>query len=114
MSRAALVICVIQGLVEVIGPIGFVTAYVLDSPLAMVVCGLICVIDDVIEILQGLLNPLFPIFFAVVLAAILTPWYVGVFWASAGVKLLGVPGALRKIAAPRRHLSQIPRQLPSE
>jgi len=68
----------------------------------MMVGGILVILDDVVQIFLGILNPLFPVVLAVVLAVIFTPWYVGVFWASAGFHVLGIPTAFMKIFTPRK------------
>lgn len=60
------------------------------------------VLDDVIEIAMGVLNPLFPVGFAVILAFAISPWYMGIFWASVVFKVLGIPQALIKVFMPGR------------
>jgi len=91
----------IQGLFELIGLGGFLLGYFADTWWLMVVGGCLVVLDDVIEISMGILNPLFPVFLAIILAVLLSPWYVGVFWASAAFKVLGIPTSLKKVFTPR-------------
>lgn len=55
------------------------------------------VVDDILEVYVGVLNPLFPIILAVLLASIISPWYVGIFWSQAVFHVLGIPTAIRKI-----------------
>ena len=69
------------------------------------------VLDDVFEISLGTLNPLFPILFAIGLALIIEPWYVGIFWSLACFKFLGIPGALVKILAHRRAKESVLKQM---
>jgi hypothetical protein len=61
---------------------------------------------DIIEIRMGILNPLFPLLLAIGLAIVFAPWYVGVFWASAAFKVLGIPVSLKKVLTPRRFLAK--------
>jgi len=96
----------IQGLFELVGLGGFLVGYFSDIWWLMMVGGCLVVLDDVIEIGMGILNPLFPVLLAIVLAFFLTPWYVGVFWASAAFKVLGTPISLRKVFTPRRFAMQ--------
>ena len=98
-------ILVIQGLIEVIGLGAFLSGFFLDISWLMVVGGSLVVLDDIVEVALGVLNPAFPVLLAVVLAFIFTPWYVGVFWASAAFKVFGIPAALTKIFAPKQLIS---------
>jgi hypothetical protein len=59
----------------------------------------------------GILNPLFPIVFAIVLAMMIDPWYVGIFWSLACFKFLGIPGALVKIFAPHKAAERVLKQM---
>ena len=99
-------IVIIQGLFELIGLGGFLAGYFAEIWWLMMVGGCLVVLDDVIEINMGVLNPLFPVILAIVLAVLLTPWYVGVFWASAAFKVLGIPTSLRKVFTPRGFAAQ--------
>ena len=97
----------IQGLFELVGLVGFLFGYFAEVWWLMVVGGCLIVLDDVIEIGMGILNPLFPVVFAVVLAVFMTPWYVGMFWASAAFKVLGIPTSLKKLFTPRRFVMEV-------
>lgn len=57
--------------------------------------GCLIVIYDILDILVGFLNPLFPIIFAIILASLIKPWYLGVFWASAIWHIISSPWYLR-------------------
>ena len=96
----------IQGLFELVGLCSFFVGYFADIWWLMIVGGCLVILDDVIEISMGILNPLFPVIFAIVLAILFTPWYVGVFWASSAFKVLGIPTSLRKVFTPRRFVTQ--------
>src|SRR3989304_3685031 len=97
-----MLIIILQGLFELIGLSCFLIGYFADLKLLMIIGGILVVLDDLIEILMGILNPLFPIILAIILAIIFTPWYVGVFWASAAFKVLGIPTSFIKIFAPQK------------
>jgi len=92
----------IQGIFELVGLGGFLFGYFADIWWLLVLGGCLVVLDDVIEIGMGILNPLFPVLLAIVLAIFFTPWYVGVLWASAAFKVLNIPTSLRKVITPRR------------
>ena len=100
-------VLVLQGLIELVSVVGFLSGFFLDIFWLIIAGGILMVIDDVIEIAMGVLNPIFPVILAIVLALIITPWYVGVFWASAAFKVLGVPRAFKKIFVPDEMLAQI-------
>ena len=96
----------IQGLFELVGLGGFLAGYFADIWWFMVLGGCLVVLDDVIEIAMGVLNPIFPVLLAIALAIVISPWYVGVFWASAAFKVLGIPTSIRKVFTPRRVVTQ--------
>ena len=97
-------IIIIQGLFELLGLGGFLSGYFADIWWLMVLGGCLVVIDDVIEIAMGVLNPIFPILLAIALAIFISPWYVGIFWASAAFKVLGIPTSIKKVFTPQRIL----------
>lgn len=99
-------VIVVQGLFELIGLGAFLTGFFLEIGWLMVTGGILIVLDDVIEIATGILNPMFPVVLAVVLAIIVTPWYVGIFWASSGFKVLNIPTALIKVITPKKILEK--------
>ena len=95
----------IQGVFELLGLTGFLVGYFTDIGWLMVLGGIFIVVD-VVEVFQGILHPLYPVLLSVVLAFVFTPWYVGVFCASAGYKVLGLENALRKTFTPRRFINE--------
>lgn len=99
-------IIVVQVLFELIGLIGFLSGYFLDIWWLMIVGGVLVLLDDFVEIAMRILNPIFPVLLAIVLAFIFTPWYVGIFWASSAFKVLGIPSSLKKIFAPKKVLAK--------
>jgi hypothetical protein len=100
----AIIVIVSQGLFEVVGLGSFLAGYFLDIRWLMVTGGVTVVLDDAISVAIGVLNPIFPVLLALVLAIFFSPWYLGVFWASAAFKVLGIPASLRKAIAPRKSL----------
>lgn len=102
-----LAVIFLQGLFDLVGLGGFLGGYFAKIWWLMVLGGCLVVLDDIIEMGLGILNPLFPIVLAVFLASLLSPWYVGVFWASAAFKVLGIPTSLRKVFTPRRMLEKV-------
>ena len=99
-----LTVLVVQGLVELIGLSAFLAGYFLDVQLLLLTGGVLILLDDFVEMGMGVLNPVFPVFLAIVLAVIFTPWYVGIFWGSAAFKAVGIPTSLMKVLAPKRFL----------
>lgn len=59
----------IQGLFEIVGLGGFLTGYFADIWWLMVLGGCLVVLDDIIEIGMGILNPIFPVSLAVILSS---------------------------------------------
>jgi hypothetical protein len=104
--KMPIAIVFVQGLFELLGLSAFFIGYFTNIWWLMMLGGCLVVLDDVIEIAMGILNPLFPVILAIILAIILTPWYVGIFWASAAFKVLGIPTSLRKIFTPRLFVEQ--------
>ena len=102
----AIFVCFLQGAIELLGLTGFLVGYFMEMGWLMILGGVLVVADDVVEVLQGILNPLVPVLLAIALAFVFTPWYVGVFWASAGIKILGVPTAFQKVFSPRRFIAK--------
>ena len=62
-----------------------------------IVGGCLIVLYDILDMLAGLLNPAFPIVFAVILAVIIKPWYIGIFWASAIWHIISLPWYMRDL-----------------
>ena len=97
----------VQGLFELVGLGSFLGGYFGGIWWLMVLGGCLVVLDDVIEISMGILNPLFPVALAILLVIVITPWYVGVFWASAAFKVLGIPASLKKVFAPKQFAARV-------
>ena len=89
-----------QGAFELAGLGAFLAGFFFDLGWVMVLGGVAIIVDDLVEMAMGVLNPLFPVILAVVLAVLVTPWYVGVFWSSAAFKVFGIPGSLTKVFSP--------------
>lgn len=86
----------IQGLLE-LSVIIFLIGVLLGIPFLVILGGILMVIDDLLGMFTGALNPVFPILLAVILAFTIKPWYVGVFWSLAAFGILDIPTALKKI-----------------
>jgi len=96
----AAAVAFLQGLVELVGLGSFLIGYFGGIWWLRVLGGCLVVLDDIMEISMGVLNPLFPIALAILLAIVLSPWYVGVF--SAAFKVLGIPTSLKKVFTPKQ------------
>lgn len=77
----------------------FLTGFFQNILWLAILGGCLIIIYDILDILAGLLNPTFPIIFAVFLAIIIKPWYMGVFWASAVWHIIGLPWYIRDLLA---------------
>lgn len=86
----------IQGLLE-LSVLLFLLGILVNVPALVIIGGILMIIDDLLGMFTGALNPLFPIVFAIILAFIIKPWYLGVFWSTAIFSVIGLPTAFRKI-----------------
>lgn len=100
-------IIVFQGLFELVGLSAFLLGYFIGIEWLIILGGIMVVLDDVIEIFMGILNPIFPIILAIILAIIFSPWYIGIFWASSVFKIIGIPTYLIKIFTPQKIINKI-------
>lgn len=87
----------IQGLLE-LSVILFLMGIFTGTGSLVVAGGIIMLINDVIAMGLGALNPLFPIILAIALGVIIQPWYVGVFWSLAVFHVLDLPNAFKKVS----------------
>lgn len=85
--------------------IAFVLGFFASVTWLTILGGLLLVFDEVMEIFSGMLNPTFPIIFAILLALIINPWYIGVFWSITAFKTLNIPTYLSVILRPEKHKS---------
>lgn len=90
---------------ELLSLLLFIFAFFSSISWLAILTGLFLIIDDILGMLNGQLNPLFPIAFAILLAFIIHPWYMGVFWSVAAFKLLNVPKDISVILRPEKHES---------
>lgn len=95
----------LQGIFEIVGLGSFLYGYFMGISWFLVIGGCLVVLDDCIELALGVLKPTFPVLLAIVLALIMKPWYVGIFWASSAFKVLGIPAIIMKIVAPKELLN---------
>jgi hypothetical protein len=98
----AICILIAQGLLELFGIGGFLVGYFSDTWWIMVAGGLVMVLDDIFQMQIGILNPFLPVVFAIVLAIIIDPWYVGIFWSLVCFKFLDIPSAVVKVFMPHK------------
>lgn len=94
-----------QGLFELTVILFFVGVFIGNQALIMI-GGVLMVTYDVLGMCFGVLNPLFPVLFALFLSAIIKPWYLGLFWSSAVFSVFGVPTAILKIIRGDKLISQ--------
>ena len=104
-ASVAFLVIVGQGLFELLSLGGFVAGYFFDLGWLMIVGGILIVLGDVADMAMGVLNPLSPIVLAIIGVLLLTPWYLGVFSASAIFHVLNIPTSLKKVYAPRKFLT---------
>lgn len=90
-------IILIQGILGLISVILFLFGYFFDYQVVMIIGGLLLLLDDFLDFFAGALNPLFLVIFAVLLASLITPWYVGVFWSAAVFRVFDIPTNILKI-----------------
>lgn len=64
--------------------------------------GVVLILLDVVAIWVGVLKPLFPLLFAIVLALLVKPWYYGVFWSCAVFQILNIPAYIAMLVKPTR------------
>lgn len=100
------VIVVLASLFELIGISGFLFGYFAGIKLVMLVGGCMLVFDHIYEMGVGILKPLFPILLAIPFVILMTPWYVGVFWSIAVLKVFNIPGSIMKIFMAKRIASE--------
>jgi hypothetical protein len=90
-----------MGFIGIAAPLALLIGVLGSIPWLMMLGGITLVVRDVAGVMLGVLNPVFPLVFAVVLALFVDPWYVGVFWASAVFAVLGLPFHLNQVLFPR-------------
>ena len=66
--------------------------------------GIVMVAEDLYEIHEGTLKHQFPALLALILAWLIDPWYMGVFWASAMFHVLNIPGDLLVLFTSRKKM----------
>lgn len=95
----------LYSVLEILAIIGFILGFFYDVYLLATIAGLLLVIDDILEILSGRLNPFFSIVFALILGFIIEPWYLGVIWSVVVFRILNIPKDIQVIVNPQRHKS---------
>lgn len=99
----------LQGAFELAAVVLFFTGYFGGVPWLMILGGLLLVADNLMTIGLGLANPLLPLGLATLLALVMRPWYVGVFFGCSAFTLLGLPNSARKLWDPKRVLADAER-----
>lgn len=87
----------IQGSLELAGPVLFLLGAFIGNWLLIITGGVVMLLLDFIEISMGVLNPLFPIIFAIALGITIEPWWYGVFWSLGIFHILNIFTAIKKI-----------------
>lgn len=87
----------LQGGIGLLSLTLFLYGYFSGNGVSMIIGGTILVLEDIIAIRMKVLNPLFPILFAIVLSLIFHPWYVGLFWSIAVLSLFNIPTDFMKL-----------------
>lgn len=90
---------------EILAIAGFIFGFFYDIFILTVIAGILLIIDDILEVLSGRLNPLFPIIFAVILGYFIKPWYFGVIWSVVAFKVLNIPKDIQVILNPEKYKS---------
>ncbi|OGJ37429.1 MAG: hypothetical protein A2383_02425 [Candidatus Pacebacteria bacterium RIFOXYB1_FULL_39_46] len=86
----------IQGLLELSVLLFFYGVYAGNEAI-WILGGVLMLIDDVIAMALGVLNPIAPIMLAIIFAIFIQPWYLALFWSIAVFAVLGIPGAFVKL-----------------
>lgn len=99
LRSVALVI--LEGLFEITGLGGFLVGFFLNINWLMIAGGILVVLDNSIDFpLEVSKKVLFRAIVVVVLAIMIKPWYVGIFWASSVFRVISIQTSLRKIFLP--------------
>jgi hypothetical protein len=94
-------IVILEGLFEITGLGGFLAGFFLNINWLMITGGILVVLDNLIDFpLEISKKVLFRAILVVVLAIMIKPWYVGIFWASSVFRVLSIQTSLRKIFSP--------------
>lgn len=90
----------IHSAVSLLATVAFFVGAALRSPALWGFGAVVLIVDDVISILSGVLNPMFPVVKAVVLGALVHPVLLGLGWSVAPFALLNIRHHLRIFARP--------------
>ncbi len=91
-------------LLHILAAAVFFGGFFLDVSWLAVVGGIVMTVEDLCEIWKGELKPCFPVALAFLLAWLIEPWYMGVFWASAVFHVWNIPGDLLVLFASRKSM----------
>lgn len=82
---------------NVVSLIAFVVGYFAHIHWLLILGGTLLVLDDIMEMITGMLNPLFPIIAAIIVAILFQPWYIGVFWSIVPFKIVSLPRSIKAL-----------------
>jgi endogenous inhibitor of DNA gyrase (YacG/DUF329 family) len=90
-----------------VGIVGlFLFGFFLNIKSLVIIGGCLVILDDVVAIKSGILKPLFPIVSAIILALIIKPFYLGIFWSSAIWHIISIPHYVSMAINPNRILAE--------
>jgi len=95
----------LYALLELLSLTAFLVGFFGNISWLSILGGTFLLFDDVMSMLSGVLNPLFPFVLSVLLAISIDPWYMGVFWSAAAFKILNIPTNISVILRPERYPS---------
>jgi hypothetical protein len=89
-----------QGFIQLAGVISFFIGVFFDNSTLTLIGGLVVTVVYLLEMAYAPSNPILPIFLSIILAGVLDPWYLGVFWALALLSSINTFHNVRKMLNP--------------
>lgn len=96
-----------QGFIELLGVSLFLIGFFTDIQYITLLGGLLVTAVSIFEIIVGASFPLLPGFLSLVLGIVISPWYIGVFWALTGLSSLNTLNNIHKVLNPTFFLKRI-------
>ena len=96
----------LQGAFELSSLVVFFAGYYTEILWLMFLGAAMLIMDNLMTIMFGLINPIYLIILAVLLSIFFTPWYIGVFLACAVFTLLVINNSFMKIWNPAEVLKR--------
>src|SRR3989344_5619831 len=81
----------VRRLAEFILPLIFLVGIFLNLQVLWIIPGIFMLLEDIMSMLTGELNPTFPIIAAIIAVFLIKPWFLGVFWSIEVFAILNVP-----------------------